>query len=254
VNALVAAELLKLRSTRTAALLLVATLVLLTLTVIVSVPESADAPAPLALDDPDLLAGAVGVAFGVPQVLAVLLGSFAFTQEFRYGTITSTYLGEPRRARVLVAKWLTLTLASAVITTLVLVVATAVGIGLIASRDGAVALGEQFWQMAAAGYGVMAVYAVIGVAIGVLVRNQVTAVVGVLIWMTLVEHLLIDAYPAIGRWLPTPTTYSLMQLGPANGQDTGDLLSPVVAGLVLAAYVAAAVVLALRLTPRRDVL
>ena len=33
-----------------------------------------------------------------------LVGVLAFTQEFRYGTITSTYLGEPRRPRVLVAK------------------------------------------------------------------------------------------------------------------------------------------------------
>jgi ABC-2 type transport system permease protein len=252
-RALVEAEMLKLRSTRTSVWLLVATLALLTLTVVVSVPEPGDDTLPVGLDDPGLLAGAVGVAFGVPLVLVVLLGSFACTQEFRYGTITPTYLAQPRRSRVLVAKWLTLGLASTVITTLTLVVATTVGTVLIASRDGELELGRQFWQMAAGGYVVMAVYGVIGVALGALVRNQITAVVGVLIWMLVVEHIVIPAYPSVGQWLPLATTYSLMQLGPANGQE-GELLSPAVAGLVLAAYLAVAVVLALRLTPKRDVL
>jgi ABC-type transport system involved in multi-copper enzyme maturation permease subunit len=240
-NALVAAELLKLRSTRTSVWLLVATLALLTLTVVVSVPESPDAVAPVSLEDPGLLAGAVGVAFGVPLVLVVLLGSFSFTQEFRYGTITSTYLAQPRRSHVLAAKWLTIGLASTVITTLVLLLATAVGIVLITSREGEVSLGEQFWQMAAAAYVVMAVYGVIGVAIGALVRNQVTAVVGALIWISVVEHIVVPTYPVVGRWLPLATSYSLMQLGPANGQ-AGELLSP------------AAAVLAAGLTPKQDVL
>ncbi len=76
----------------------------------------------ISLDDPDLLANIVGNGFGAPQVLMTLLGVLAFTQEFRYGTITSTYLGEPRRTRVLVAKGLSLALASVVITTVTLAV------------------------------------------------------------------------------------------------------------------------------------
>jgi hypothetical protein len=66
--------------------------------------EGGDKNAPVSLDDPGLLAGIVGIGFGVPEVIVVLLGGLAFTQEFRYGTATSTYLGEPRRTRVLVAK------------------------------------------------------------------------------------------------------------------------------------------------------
>ena len=57
----------------------------------------------------------------------MLLGGLAFTQEFRHGTATATYLGEPRRGRVLLAKWLSLTLASIVVTSASLAVSVPVG-------------------------------------------------------------------------------------------------------------------------------
>lgn len=93
----------------------------------VVVPTSGDQNAPLSLDDPDLRAIVVGASCGVPQVLSVLLGGMAFTQEFRQGTVTSTYLVEPRSPRALVAKWLALALASLVITTVTLAGSVPVG-------------------------------------------------------------------------------------------------------------------------------
>jgi ABC-2 type transport system permease protein len=254
VTALIRAEMLKLR-TRAYAGLLLATLALVPLTVATDIPESGNADGPVALDDPGLLAVAVGVGFGVPLVLAVLLGGVAATQEFRYGTITPTYLVEPRRHRVLVAKCVTLVLVCAVVTTATLAVAVPVAIALIGSRGGTVSLGAQFWQMVAAGYAVMALFAVLGVAIGALVRSQVTLVVGVLVWMLAVEHLVIPAYPVVGRWMPQATTWSLMQLG-ASYDPEGELLSASASasGLVLVAYAVVAVTLALHVTPKRDVL
>ena len=103
------------------------------------------------------------------------------------------------------------------------------------------------------GFVVMAAYGVIGVAVGALVRNQIAAVVGVLVWMTAVEYTVIPAFPAVGRWMPLGATSALFQLGPSMGLD-GKLLSASVAGLVLVGYTAAAVVLALLITPKRDVL
>jgi len=75
--------------------------------------------------EPDELADRL-LAFGhrcgrlVEVVMVLLLGVLALTQEFRYGTATSTYLVEPRRTRVLVAKWLALALASVVLTAVTL--------------------------------------------------------------------------------------------------------------------------------------
>ena len=252
-NALLRAELLKVRSTRTTAGLLLATLGLVALTVVGEVPQVGAAGGPLSLDDQDLLAVVVATCFGVPQLLMVLYGTLAFTQEFRYGTITSTYLGEPRRTRVLLAKWLALALVSAVITTATLVLAIPFSSALIRSRDGDVTFAGQFWGVVAVGFVVMAAYGVIGVAIGALVRNQVAAVVGVIVWTTAIEYTVIPSFPDVGRWMPLGATSSLFQIGPTLGID-GNLLSMPVAGLVLLAYTAAAVALALHFTPRRDVL
>jgi len=233
--------------------LLLATLALVALTVGVSVPKVGGKNGTVSLDDPGQLAGLVGTGFGVPLVLVVLLGGLAFTQEFRYGTVTSTYLGEPRRARVLVAKWLSLALASVLVTAATLALSVPLGVALISSRDGNVTFATQFWQMAVAGLVVMAAYSLIGVAIGALVRNQIAAVAGVLVWMLAVEQIVIPAFPAIGRWLPGGATDALLRLGPVFRLD-GKLLSAPVAGLVLLGYTAAALTLALLVTPRRDVL
>ena len=250
-KALLDAELLKMRSTRATALLVLATLVLAVLTVATTVPGVIEENAWISLDDPDLLANVVGNGFGAPLVLMTLLGVLAFTQEFRYGTITSTYLGEPRRTRVLVAKGLSLALASIVITIMTLAVSVACGIALIRSQDGNVTVTGQFWQTVGAGFVVMAAYGVVGVAVGALVPNQIAAVVGVLIWMLAVEQMVIPLFPEVGRWMPFAVASSLMQVGSSYG-DT--LLSVAMGGLVLLGYTAVTVVLALIVTPKRDVL
>ena len=252
-KALLDAELLKMRSTRATALLVLATLVLAVLTVATMVPGVIEENSPISLDDAGLLAIVVGTGFGAPQVLMTLLGVLAVTQEFRYGTVTATYLGEPRRMRVLVAKGLSLALASVVITTLTLAVTVTLSIALIRSQDGDVTVAAQFWQTVAAGFVVMAAYGVVGVAIGALVPNQIAAVVGVLIWMLAVEQMVIPLLPEVGRWMPFAAASSLMQLGPSYGFDD-QLLSVPMGGLVLVGYTAAAVVLALGITPKRDVL
>ena len=253
-TALLHAELLKVRSTRAPAGLLLATLVFTALTVWVNVPKVGAADLPIGLDDPDLLAAVVGGAtFGAPLVLIVLLGVLSFTQEFRYGTATSTYLIEPHRARILVAKLLTIAIVSVVVTTVALALSLTFGIALIRSRDGDVTVAAQFWQTLAAGCVVMAAYGAIGVALGALVRNQIVAVAGVLFWMLLFEQVLIPEFPAFGRWLPFGATSALLQLDEAWGLD-GRLLPAAVGGLVLAGYTAAAAALAIVVTPKRDIL
>ncbi len=252
-KALVHAEVLKLRSTRTPVGLLLATLALVALTVVVNLPQVGATDAPVPLGDPGLLASAVGISFGVPLVMVVLLGVLAFTQEFRYGTATSTYLVEPRRSRVLLAKWLASVLASVVVAAATLALAVPLSAALIRSRDADVAAAAQFWQMVAAGLAAMIAYGVIGVAVGAIVRNQIAAVVGVLVWMLAVEQVVLVAFPAVGRWLPGGATNALLQLGPAIVLD-GRLLSPPAGGLVLLGYTAAAVTLAAVVVPRRDVL
>lgn len=252
-KALIQAEVLKVRSTRTPVGLLLATLVLVALTVGFSLPQAGATNAPMPLDDPRALAAGVGIGFGVPLVMAVLIGVLAFTQEIRYGTATSTYLVEPRRSRVLLAKWVASALGAVVVAAATLALAIPLAVVLIRSRHGDVTVAAQFWQMVGAGFAVMAAYGVIGVAIGALIRNQIAAVVGVLVWMLAVEQIVIPAFPAVGRWFPGGATDALLQLGPEISLD-GKLLPVAVAAIVLAGYTAAAIALTLIVSPSRDVL
>ncbi len=205
-NPLIRSELLKLRSTRMLAWLLLATLAVVVLADAVNVPSASAKSNALSLDDPALLARIVGVGFGVPDVTIFILGVLAFTQEVRYGTVTSTFLVEPRRSRVLVAKGVALVVVSVVIAASTLAVSVIASITSIHARHGNVTFGADFWQLMAAVFIVMALYGVIGLAVGVLVRNQIVAVVAALVWLLAVEYLLIDALPAVERWTPGGAT------------------------------------------------
>jgi ABC-2 type transport system permease protein len=226
VTALVRAELLKLRSTRMLAWLLLATLAFVVLIVTVDVPSATASNPGLALHEPALLARIVGDSFGVPEVTMVLLGVLAFTQEVRYGTLTSTFLVEPRRPRVLVAKGVALVLAGIVVSAATLVVSIAVSTALITAREGNVTTGAQFGQVVAALFIVMALFGLIGLAVGALLRNQIVAVVAALVWLLAAEHLLIEALPEVERWTPGGATYALLQLGPAVTTRTTLLDAP----------------------------
>lgn len=251
-RSLVRAEMIKVVSTRATIWLLLGTLAMVALTVGVSIPKAGAENPPVPLDAPGVLADAVGTGLLIPQVLVMLLGVLAVTQEFRYGTATSTYLVEPRRTRVLVAKWVTLAITGVVITLGTLALSVPFAIALISSRDGDVTAGAQFWQMAAAGSVMMAAYGVIGVAIGTVVRHQIGAVVGVLVWMLAVEYVVIPAFPSPGRWLPGGASWAMLQLGPSSGVD--GLLSADTGGLVLAGYTVIAATVAILVAPRRDIL
>lgn len=252
-TALVHAEVLKLRTTRTTGWLLLATFAIEAMMVAFSIPKRGAHDAPVPLDDPGLLAATVGTGLLISQVLVTVSGVMAFTQEFRYGTITSAYLVEPRRPRILLAKLVAAALVSTVVVVATLVLVAPPSIILVHSRDGDVTFGAQFWQVVGVGFVVLAASAAIGVAVGAIVRHQIAAVVGVLVWMTAVEHVLIPALPELGRWLPGGATLSVLQQGQANGLD-GELLPAAVGGLVLLGYAAVAITLSVVVTPKRDVL
>jgi ABC-2 type transport system permease protein len=250
-KALLAAELLKLRTTRTTVLLVLATQGLVVLTVATSVPGLLEENPSISLRDPDLLAIMVGNGFGAPLILMTLLGVLAFTQEFRYMTVTATYLGEPRRSRVLIAKGLSLVIASAAITVATLAMCLPLSVVLIREQGGELDVTPQLWQSVAAGFVAMAAYALIGVAVGALVTNQIAAIVGVLVYMTAIEQMVIPIWPEGGRWMLFAAASSFMQSGDFFGVE---LLSVTVGGLVLLIYTAATLALAIAVTPHRDVL
>ena len=236
------AELLKQRSTQTTLLLFLSMFGLVALAVTLHVLAlSADQ---LSTRTHQLEVFQVGSRAGM--LFAGLAGAIAITAEIRYGTIRPTFLVTPRRGPVLAAK---------------LAVSGLVGLvfGLLAeammAADAAVAFavrgidnqlsGGDYLQLLGGGAGAAALWAAAGVGVGALVRNQVGAVVGLCVWMFLVESTSESFVPGFGRLLPGGAGLALA----GNSDD----VSAVVGALLLALYAAAASAAGWRATLRRDV-
>jgi ABC-type transport system involved in multi-copper enzyme maturation permease subunit len=202
--------------------------------------------------------GLISITIFIPAVL----GTVAVTSEYRHRTITPTFLAVPRRWRVLVAKLITFGLGGA-------------GYGLISSSTavgGVLAACALRGQPLGLGAGdvvgfmarvvlTSAIYTLIGVAVGALLRNQVLAVLVVLGYFYFLETLLliIPGVNALYPFLPGGATSALIgfsfltdQLGDQLGWAT-TLLPSAGAALVLLGYAAAAAFAAIAVPLRRDI-
>lgn len=236
-------ELLKLRTTRMAGLLLLAAAGLTLLGVFV---EGASASAAeLAGDDQQrtlLGAGSSAVFF------ATLVGLLTVTSEFRYGTIRPTLLVQPRRRIVLAAKLTAAALAGVVLTLVCIALSLAAGLAILAVRGvERVPSGADLIALVAGAIAAAALSALLGVAIGALIRNQVGAIVAVVAYAFLVDATLFAATPGVGRFLPGKAGDALA------GQPVDHLLSPGAGALALIAWTLAFVLAATVRTERSDV-
>jgi hypothetical protein len=186
---------------------------------------------------------------GSSGVLTVLIiGILIMAGEFRHGTVTSTFLVSPKRGRVVGAKIVAAALVGAGIAIAAAVLTLAVSVPWLASKHihphilshnvGGVLLG---------GIAATAIYAVVGVGVGSLIRNQMAAVGVALGWALVAESLLIDFAHEIGRWTPGAAAAAL------DGVSRNGLL-PMWGGAVLfVAYGVAFATAGTRFTIRRDV-
>jgi ABC-type transport system involved in multi-copper enzyme maturation permease subunit len=244
---LVHSELLKLRTTRTARVLL--TLAAAgTAALVAIVLLLAGRPGQPALG-PDALRLLVLVPAQPLTLAALVLGVLGMAGELRHGTATSTFLVTPKRGRVVAAK-----LAAAAVTGLAMAAASsaavlAVGLPWLRAKGIDVAIADPGVAARVAGLAVaVALYAVLGTGLGALLRNQVAAVVVGLLWWTQgVERVLtgILHQPGLERWLPKGAASALTA--------PGDGTLPMWAGaLVFAAYGLGLALLGGRLVARRD--
>jgi hypothetical protein len=239
-------ELRKMRTTRTNLGLLLG-LVALILFGVIAGAFSSEADLSLPENQRELIGnGTFAAAF------AAMIGVMAMTSEFRHGTIRATFVFTPARVRVVAAK----VLASVL-----------VGIGFGALGAG-LGLGAGTAMIRARGYDVLidsgdvrrllvgtmamsALWAALGVGIGALVRNQVFAIVGLFAWVFVVEILLFQYLPAVGRYAPGAAGTAMT--GDTVGDSSVHLLSAPAGGALLAGYAVAFVLLGALITNRRDV-
>ena len=244
---LVHAELLKLRTTRTARILL-SLAAAGTAALTVAVLALAGRPGQPALGD-DALRQLVGVPGGPLTLAALLLGILGMAGEFRHGTATPTFLVTPRRGRVVAAKLAASAVAGLALALVASVVVVAIAVGWLPAKGVHVPLADPGLAARVGGLAaVVALHAVLGTGLGALLRNQFAALVaGLLLWQGGIEDLLVGLLgrPGLERWLPEGAAAALTA--------PGDATPAIWAGaLVLAAYGVALAVVGGRLVVSRD--
>ena len=180
---LLSSELLKLRTIRTP-------YVLLFLSMAISAIAAAGlvGSGSLGEDTEPALSLGQGASFGT--LFVAVLGILIVTNEYRHGTIMTTFLAEPRRVRVLLAKLGAAGLAGLAFAVAVLVVAVAVALPWLAARDESLPLDGEALEAVGRALLVFGLTAVIGAAVGAIVQSQVGAIVGYFIWIFVVESLI----------------------------------------------------------------
>jgi len=244
IGAALRAEILKLRTTKTILALLAAMVGLVLLVVLMhALGGSVQGLATRQHQLRALVEG--GPVLG--STFAALAGAMSITAEIRHGTIRPTFLGIPQRGRVIAAKAITSVVAGLLIGLVATGLAAAVGTVAITSRGIPIQLSAaDYARLVAGGAGAAALWAGIGLGVGVVVRDQVAAIVGIFLWKEIVENVLVDGAPGVSPYMP-----GVLVQGVAGAQ-AGTVNSLALGLLLLAAYTAAAAVLGWRTATRRD--
>jgi ABC-2 type transport system permease protein len=239
---LVAAEWLKLRTTR----LLVATVPAAIVLSLAAVAGMAVSSHTSELETAEGIRRTLSVA-GAGAIVLLVVGIVISAGEHRHGTAADTFLTTPRRSRVFAAKLTVGAALGAGVGTLTALSSVAAAVLIYRGRAAALTLDDaDVWLALPATATYTALFATLGVTLGALVRNQVAAVAGALAWVAIVEHTLVNLVPAIGRWLPVGAGQAILRT-PISG-----LLAPPAAVAVLLAYAVLAAVIAVRVERSRD--
>ena len=242
-KALLRAELIKLRTTRTFVVLTAAALAISLLVVVLTTTLQDEWTED---DARDLFTS------DFTGLFILLLGVMGMAGEWRHRTITSTVLAAPRRLRLLSAKTISYAVAGIAISLIVTVTIMAIGTLILSARDlptaGLGDLADVLWRNLV----VAAYLGAFGVCIGGLIRNQIVAIVGLLLMTFAIEPAVIGLAPEVGKFGPT--------LGAPNGfigledvfGEGDEQLTPAVALLVMIGWVGLAFAAAAARLERRD--
>jgi len=250
VTSLVRAELRKLTTTRLWLWMLVLGLAMTGATTSAAIGFAE--PGPLSLET---AAGQRTVFAQAAATLVVvgILGIVAVTGEFTHQTATPTFLATPRRGQVVAAKLLTYAAAGLAYAAACTSVLLAVALPWLAAKHVDVVLSGADLARTLGGVALeVALYAVLGIGVGCLLRNQIAAIVGFVVYIFVVGPILsgVPATSEVAQYLP-------YQAGNALGRLTSSIdaamLGQVAGGLVLLAWALGLAALGTRVAVRRDV-
>jgi ABC-2 type transport system permease protein len=179
--------------------------------------------------------------------LFIALGAVGAAGEFRHATAVPTFLATPARWHVLAAKLAANLGLGAIVAAACVAAQMAIALPWIdAQATGVTPWSATVLEPAISSILCGAAYCALGVAVGMLVRNQIVALAITLGWFAVVEGALASFMPDVSRFLPG---------GLFSGADNPatTLLPLPIAAAVLAVYVAGLSVLTARTTLRHDI-
>lgn len=173
-------------------------------------------------------------------IFAIILGIMLMAGEFRHGTAVATFLTAPKRGSVLAAKLGMAAIAGVLLMWISTGFSFLAGFLVLSTFEEAGSPSEDLFlnTLVAATIG-GAVLGVIGVAIGTLVRNQMLAITGALIYLFVIDPILLTFLPDTGKYLPTGLITAMLAIdidAPQLGFDTSSYLPPLEATGILLIY------------------
>jgi hypothetical protein len=148
-------------------------------------------------------------ALSVGYVFPVLLGALSITGEYRFGTIIPTFLLTPKRSAVLWAKLLTQFVMGLIYGVIGFATTILASVFFLMRAEQNIGLTDiSTWGMIVRGILAMGIWAMIGVGLGVLIRNQAAAIIIAIAFTQFLEPILRfvalfnEATVTISKFLP----------------------------------------------------
>jgi ABC-2 type transport system permease protein len=205
-----------------------------------------------AADVPDLFASS-----STAYIVVFTLGVLGVTTEFRYQTITATLLITPSRWAIVTAKMITYAVLGVVYALVAVVTQLVVAVPWLSAKNIDVDYTSSDVVHAIVGvFAVVALFGIVGLGVGALMRNQIVAVVVGIIFLLVLQNILLVITKVRNAWPYTPNGASqaiLHTTGSTEVTDGVHLLSAAGGVVVLLLWAFIPAILGAAITMNRDI-
>jgi ABC-2 type transport system permease protein len=209
--------------------------------------------------DPGIIRSIYNGGNVLSRILAMAVGIVAIGSEYRYGTLASSYLATPRRVRMVLGKAGALLIFGLIYGITSVAAGIFVAIPFVLANNGSLLLDQpETWRSIILGVGSIALWTMIGMGLGIMIKNMLVALLVGIVVGFLVEPVISVVF-FLKRW---DELLNLMPSGATNAML--EMTSPVLfagqhptpwwlAGLILAGWCLLPAVAGMLSAVRRDV-